>query len=74
MSSDHTLILKLAESNNGIISKKLIQDELKWDLFRIENIINFMLKDGIIWIDVYTSGGIVKHSYYFPSLFSAVYL
>ena len=74
MSNDHTLILKLAESNNGIITKKLIQDELKWDLFRVENILNFMLKDGIIWIDVYSSGGIVKQSYFFPSLFSAVYL
>jgi hypothetical protein len=65
MSNDHTLILKLAETKNGIVSKKLIQDELKWDLFRTENILNFMLKDGIIWIDVHNA----KETYYFPSLF-----
>lgn len=74
MNNDHTQILKLAESNNGVVNKKLINDELKWDSFRTENVLNFLLKDGIVWIDIHTSGGVTKHTYYFPSLFSSICL
>lgn len=74
MSNDHTLILKLAENKNGIVTNKLIEDELRWESLRIDNILNFLLKDGIVWIDLYSSGGTVKQTYYFPSLFTNVYL
>lgn len=70
MNVDHTQILKLAESNNGIVTLKLIQDELNWSVYRIENLFNFMIREGIVWLDEFSDrNGLVKKSYYFPSLF-----
>lgn len=69
MSVDHTQILKLAELNKGVVTQRLILDELKWDLYRIENVINFMLKEGIIWIDAHSDAQATKISYFFPSFF-----
>ena len=72
MSVDHTQVIVLAENNQGIVTRDLIQRDLKWDSYRIENVINFMLKEGIAWVDVYTTGQNIKYSYYFPSLFAAI--
>ena len=69
MGVDHTQVLKLAESKSGIVSHKLILDELKWDLPRVENVINFLVKEGIVWLDQVNDGPHLKTSYYFPSLF-----
>lgn len=71
MSVDHTQVLKLAEANNGIVDSRLISDELKWDSVRIQNVFNFMIKEGIVWIDKYNKGTTIKISYYFPSLFNS---
>ena len=70
MNVDHTQVLKLAESNNGILTLKLVRDELDWDAYRIENLLNFMIREGIVWLDEFTGkAGTLKKSYYFPSLF-----
>lgn len=69
MSVDHTQILKLAENNNGVVTQRLIMDDLKWDAFRVENVLNFMLKEGIVWLDIFKNGTLTKTSYYFPSFF-----
>ena len=69
MNVDHTQVLKLAESNSGIVTHKLILDELKWDLYRADNVLNYMIKEGIIWIDIYNNGKAIVKSYYFPSFF-----
>ena len=69
MNSDHTQILKLAENNNGVVTSKLIIDDLKWDMYRVENVLNFLIKEGIVWIDSYDLGTNKKLSYFFPSLF-----
>jgi ESCRT-II complex subunit VPS22 len=66
MSVDHIQVLKLAESNGGVVSYKLVLDELKWDVRRIENVFKFLLKEGIVWVDIRDE----KTSYYFPSLFN----
>jgi ESCRT-II complex subunit VPS22 len=72
MSNDHTAALKLAECNQGIVTHKLVADELKWDSIRIENLFSFMLKEGIVWLDTVSETGIIKQSYYFPSLFTPI--
>ena len=69
MNVDHTQVLKLAEKNKGIVSHKIILDEFKWDTLRIENVLNSMIKEGIVWLDVYSSGMTLQKNYYFPSLF-----
>jgi hypothetical protein len=74
MNVDHTQVLKLAESNNGIITSHLVMNEFKWDEYRVENLFNFMIKEGLVWLDCHETSGIHKKSYYFPSLFSNVYL
>jgi ESCRT-II complex subunit VPS22 len=70
MNVDHTQILKLAENNNGIVTQKHVLEELKWDMFRIDNVFNFLVKEGIVWVDFYNIGTATKYSYYFPSLYN----
>lgn len=65
---DHTQVLKLAETNNGIVSDKSISDQLKWEATRIESVLNFMIKEGLVWIDKIETKH-VKIDYYFPSLY-----
>ena len=70
MNNDHSQVLKLAEANNGLVTSRLILEQLKWDVFRIENIINFMIKEGIVWVDICNLAGQTTASYYFPGLFN----
>jgi ESCRT-II complex subunit VPS22 len=70
MNNDHSQVLKLAETNNGLVTSRLLLDQLKWDLYRIESVLNFLIKEGIVWIDVHGQGGTIVTSYYFPGLFS----
>jgi hypothetical protein len=73
MGLDHTQVLKLAENNNGIVTHKLLMDELNWDSRRIESVTNFLVKEGIVWIDEQHKQqgvGNAQISFYFPSLFS----
>ena len=75
MNQDHSQVIKLAENSNGVVTHKLIVDELKWDSYRVDNVLNFMIKEGIVWLDVSSSNsstGAPKLSYYFPSLFLSV--
>ena len=69
MNVDHTQVLKLAETHRGIVSHKLVLDELKWDSLRIENVLNSMIKEGIVWVDVHSTGATLQKNFYFPSLF-----
>lgn len=69
MGVDHTQVLKLAENSNGIVSARSISDELKWDETRVDNVINFLVKEGIVWLDVVYERNTEKKYYYFPSLF-----
>jgi ESCRT-II complex subunit VPS22 len=64
---DQTKILQLAEVKNGCLTKQDINSLLGWDNFRIDNCIEFMLKEGVIWVD----GQSKPTSYYFPGLYLA---
>ncbi len=70
MNVDHTEVLKLAEVNSGVITQRMVQDQLRWDEIRVENLLNFMIKEGIVWLDCDVQQ---NKSYYFPSLFTAIY-
>lgn len=67
MGVDHTEVVQLAEMNQGVVDKDTIMVNLKWDSYRIENVLNLMLKEGIVWIDIDANGN--KSSYYFPSFY-----
>ena len=69
MSVDHTQVIQLAETNNGIVTREIVAENLKWDSYRIENILNFLLKEGIVWIDIHSDGIKTISSYFFPSFF-----
>jgi ESCRT-II complex subunit VPS22 len=71
MNIDHTQVVKLAEANNGQVTHKILLEELKWDTIRIENVLNFLIKEGLTWIDRYVgSNRLVNTTYYFPGLFN----
>jgi ESCRT-II complex subunit VPS22 len=70
MNNDHSQVLKLAETNNGLVTRMLLLEQLKWDLYRAENVLNFLIKEGIVWIDGHSQGGSLVTSYYFPGLFN----
>ena len=72
MSVDHTQVIKLAESNSGMVTSSLMSNELKWDQLRIENSLNFIIKEGLAWLDVHQDGIRLVHTYYFPSLFMTI--
>lgn len=62
---DHTKILQLAEVKNGSLNVDEINDLLGWDAYRIDNVIEFMIKEGIIWIDAQCK----PVNYYFPGFY-----
>lgn len=66
MNLDHSQVLNLAEKNRGVVTDGLVRDELKWDELRVDNLMGFMVKEGVVWIDLSANG---KKEYYFPSLF-----
>lgn len=72
MNVDHTQIIKLAESNKGVVTSALILNELKWDPVRIENALNFIIKESIAWLDIHKEGTKLVYSYYFPSLYLTI--
>lgn len=71
MSNDHSQVVKLAETNQGLVTSRLLLEQLKWDVYRVESVINFLIKEGLVWVDEHTSSnGATDASYYFPGLFS----
>lgn len=63
---DHTKILQLAENTGGMISKRQIEQTLNWESFRIENVIDFLIKEGIVWIDEQAKE---DNQYFLPSFY-----
>ena len=68
MNLDHTKVLQMAESKNGCLTKEEIVSQLGWDKYRIDNCIDFMIKEGVIWIDQQSK----PFSYYFPGFYLAL--
>lgn len=68
LSMDHTAVLQqVSNSGQGFASVTMLKD-LGWEEDRSKRALEYMLKEGLAWID--TQGG-DENLYYFPSMFSA---
>ena len=66
LSMDHLAILNSLQNRSSFTVQQL-REQFQWSNDRIETAINFMIKEGLVWVD--TDG---KHTeYYFPGLFIA---
>lgn len=69
LSMDHTAVLRQASlSTNAYISKSILCKELKWEEDRAQKALNYMMKEGLAWLDEQGENEIL---YWFPSLFTA---
>jgi ESCRT-II complex subunit VPS22 len=66
LNDDHVTILKFAELNNGCLTLNEVVLNLKWMEERANIVLDFMIKDGIIWIDIDSKSTV---SFYFPTFF-----
>ncbi|KAM9992001.1 hypothetical protein ACTFIZ_012658 [Dictyostelium cf. discoideum] len=66
LNKDHTDIIILAQDNNASITQSLVISKLKWSGERINNVINFLLQESMIWVDEQS----IETIYWFPSLWS----
>ncbi|CAG2247440.1 EAP30 [Mytilus edulis] len=64
LSMDHTAVLQQAESN-GFITKTELMSQLKWEDERASRALNFMVKEGLAWVDDQGK----ERQFWFPSFF-----
>jgi len=50
LSTDHTTVLQLAEGS-GYTSVSVIEKELGWDRNRAKHILDYLIQEGMIWVD-----------------------
>jgi len=63
---DHTAILNSLQTRSSFTVEQL-RDQFKWSDDRIQTAINFMIKEGLVWVD--NHGRYTE--YFFPGLFTA---
>lgn len=66
LSTDHLAILNSLENRSSFTAERLSLD-LKWSRERIDSAINFMIKEGLVWVDQNEK----TSEFYFPGLFTA---
>lgn len=66
LTMDHTTVLQHAE-DKGYITMSDVQGTLKWDAERGHRALDYMVKEGLAWVDDQAPGG---RQYWFPGLFS----
>ena len=71
LNMDHIKVLQIGELLNGCLDVDDISTNLNWDLYRCENVLDFMIKEGLVWIDEQTNTNKKKLKYYFPGLYLA---
>lgn len=65
---DHTTVLQqAANSNKANISVTEIMSALNWEEERTQKALNYMVREGLAWIDLQ---GAQEKLYWFPSMFS----
>lgn len=64
LSSDHALILQLAQTTGGMVNVSILSRELNWDKKRSMLALNVLLREGMAWLDEQQN----ETSYYFPSI------
>jgi len=50
LNSDHTTLLQSAQKS-GYTSLSMLADELNWDKHRSEQVLNYLIQEGMIWVD-----------------------
>ncbi|CAK9826083.1 Vacuolar-sorting protein SNF8 [Anthophora retusa] len=69
LSMDHTAVLQQASlSGNAYVSRSMLCKELKWDPNRAQKSLDYMVKEGLAWLD---EQGENETLYWYPSLFTA---
>jgi ESCRT-II complex subunit VPS22 len=66
LSMDHTAILNSLQTRSSFTAEQL-RDQLRWSDDRIKTAIDFMIKEGLVWVD--KNGRYTE--YFFPGLFTA---
>ncbi|CAF0721482.1 unnamed protein product [Didymodactylos carnosus] len=66
LSMDHTTIISSLQTKANFTSEQL-KEQLKWNDDRIKSALDFMIKEGLLWVD--TNGK--QTEYWFPGLFTA---
>ncbi|CAB3403602.1 unnamed protein product [Caenorhabditis bovis] len=69
LSMDHSRVLQLAE-DAAYVTKELIMDKLRWDEPRATAVLDYLVKEGLAWIDDQSTD---TTEYWFPSLFLQQY-
>jgi len=65
LNTDHTTIIVIAQEKKFVTYSQL-QSELKWTKDRIQPVMDYLLKQGMVWIDNQSESN--ETSYWFPSL------
>ncbi|XP_062615137.1 vacuolar-sorting protein SNF8-like [Saccostrea cucullata] len=68
LTMDHTKLLQEAQ-NEGFVSKKSLMSSLKWEEERASRALEYMVKEGLAWVDDQASDG---RQYWFPSFFPEI--
>ncbi|XP_047003842.1 vacuolar-sorting protein SNF8 [Schistocerca americana] len=69
LSMDHTAVLQqAANSGKANVSVSDLQDQLRWERNRAQKALDYMVKEGLAWIDTQDVKDVL---YWFPSLFAA---
>jgi ESCRT-II complex subunit VPS22 len=66
LSMDHTAILNSLQKQSNFTFEQL-REQFQWSNDRIQTAIDFMIKEGLVWIDNHGR----QTEYYFPGLFTA---
>lgn len=68
LSMDHTAVLQqAASSGKANVSVSDLQDQLRWERNRAQKALDYMVKEGLAWIDTQDAKDVL---YWFPSLFA----
>jgi len=66
LNSDQNIILEYAPSTNpaGCVTMSMLNEKFGWPSTRIEMVLNFFLREGMVWIDTQEK----EKQYWFPSI------
>ncbi|XP_041366326.1 vacuolar-sorting protein SNF8-like [Gigantopelta aegis] len=65
LTMDHTSVLQQAQAT-GFVSQNILMKELKWEEERTKRALEFMVKEGLAWVDDHPGQ---ERQYWFPSFF-----
>nr|XP_022305164.1 vacuolar-sorting protein SNF8-like [Crassostrea virginica] len=68
LTMDHTKLLQEAQSE-GFVSKKSLMESLKWEEERASRALDYMVREGLAWVDDQAPG---DRQYWFPSFFPEI--